>query len=85
MKHGTITIETGIPIPPPSRLHPRKQKYPLRIAIEALKPGDSFVIHKKDVFRATASAKNAKVRIITRVVPDTNKLRVWLKPEAEQP
>lgn len=85
MKHGTITIETGIPIPPPSQNFNRKPKGPLRLAIEALKPGDSFVIHKKDVFRATASAKNAKVRIITRVIPDTNKLRVWLKPESGQP
>lgn len=80
MKHA-ITIETGIPIPPPSKNFNRKPKRPLRLAIEALKPGDSFVIPKKDVFRATASANNAKVKIITRVIPGTNNIRVWLKPE----
>lgn len=85
MKKEIITIETGIPIPPPSRLHPRKQKYPLRIAIEALKQGESFVLRKKDLARAFGAAKNANIKIITRVVPDTNKLRVWLKPESGQP
>lgn len=61
MKHGTITIETGIPIPPPSQNFNRKPKGPLRLAIEALKQGESFVLRKKDLARAFGAAKNANI------------------------
>jgi len=85
MKHEAITIETGIPIPPPSTSHKKKPKRPLRLAIEALKPGESFVIPKAASIKAFSAAKNANIKIVIRVIPDTDNARVWLKPEGEKP
>lgn len=73
-----IQIETGIPIPPQTRNGGRKCSS-LRYIIEALKPGQSFVVTKKQGSSVRAIASMLGKKIVTRVI-DADNTRVWLKP-----
>lgn len=74
-----IAIETGIPIPPKSNNGGRKASS-IRVAIEALKPGDSFTVPKKQGASVRAVASMLDIKVVTRVI-DFSNVRVWLKPE----
>lgn len=73
-----IQIETGIPIPPKSNNGGRKASS-IRVILEALKPGESFVLHKRQGASVRAVASMLGVKIVTRVI-DADSTRVWLKP-----
>lgn len=73
-----ITIETGIPIPPKSNNGGRKAST-IRVTLEALKPGESFMLPKKQGASVRAVASMLGIKIVTRVV-DSENVRIWLKP-----
>jgi len=69
-----VKIEKGIPLPNPD--NPRRPKGPVRIAMETMEVGDSFVTDSRNRKMVGSTALLIKRKFATRKIGD-DQYRIW--------